>query len=97
MSLLLHCLPGTIPTKAVVFEHARSVLAEGGVVLGATLMGHGVRHTALSRRWMEALNRCGNLSNLDDTLEDLDAALARAFGQHTLRVKGTVALFSARS
>jgi len=32
MSLLIHCLSGSVSSKAVVFEHARSVLAPGGVV-----------------------------------------------------------------
>ena len=96
MSLLLHCLPGDIRSKAVIFEHARSVLAAGGVVFGATLLNGGVLHTALSRRWMEALNRRGNITNLDDNLDDLDAALDRAYGEHELRVRGAVALFSAR-
>jgi SAM-dependent methyltransferase len=96
MSLLLHCLPGAIPSKAVVLEHARSVLTPGGVVFGATLLNGGVVHTTLSRRWMEALNRRGNVNNLDDNLDDLDAALGRTYREHELRVKGTVALFSAR-
>jgi SAM-dependent methyltransferase len=95
MSLLLHCLPGAIPAKAVTFEHARSVLAAGGVVFGATLLNGGVRHTALSRRAMDAFNRRGHFSNLDDNLDDLDTALGTAFGEHELRVEGAVALFSA--
>jgi SAM-dependent methyltransferase len=97
MSLLIHCLPGSLPSKAVVFEHARAVLAPGGVVFGATLLNAGVAHTALSRRVMEAFNRRGHFSNLDDNLDDLDAALSGTFGGHELRVSGAVALFSARA
>jgi SAM-dependent methyltransferase len=96
MSLVIHCLPGAIPSKAVIFDHARSVLAPGGVVFGATLLNGGVRHTALSRRAMEAFNHRGDFSNLHDNLDDLDAALGRAYGKHELRVRGAVALFSAR-
>lgn len=96
MSLLIHCLPGSVSSKAVVFEHARSVLAAGGVVFGATLLNGGVPHTALSRRAMAAANRRGYCSNLDDNIDDLDAALGRAYGEHELRVRGAVALFNAR-
>ncbi len=31
---VLHCLPGAIPEKAIVFEHARSALAAGACCLG---------------------------------------------------------------
>lgn len=96
MSLLLHCLPGTIPSKARVFEHSRAVLAPGGVVFGATLLNGGVRHTALSRRALAAANRRGYCANLDDDLDDLDAALGHAYEQHEVRLIGTFALFSAR-
>jgi SAM-dependent methyltransferase len=97
MSLLLHCLPGALPSKAAFFEHARSVLAPGGVIFGATILNGGVHHTALSRRAMQAFNRKGHFSNLDDNLDDLDAALGRASSEHELRVIGTLALFSART
>jgi SAM-dependent methyltransferase len=98
MSLLLHCLPSAMSSKVpVVFDHVRSVLAPGGVIFGATLLNGGVHHTALSRRAMEAINRRGEFNNLDDNLDDLDAALARAYGEHELRVRGAMALFSAQS
>ncbi len=34
MAYLLHCLPGTLMDKAVVFKHARRVLRPGGTVFG---------------------------------------------------------------
>jgi SAM-dependent methyltransferase len=96
MSLLLHCLPGTLRSKAVVFEHAQAVLAPGGIVFGATVLNEGVRHTPLSRAAMAALNRRGIFSNRDDTLQDLDAILRAAFDDYELRVHGTVGIFVAR-
>jgi SAM-dependent methyltransferase len=97
MSLLLHCLPGAMASKAAVFEHARSVLAPGGLIFGTTILNGGVDHTALSRRAMQAFNRKGHFSNLDDNLHDLDAALGRASSDHQITVVGTVALFSGRT
>ncbi len=96
MTNLLHCVPGAMPEKAVAFEHARAVLAPGGVLFGASILGVGVTHTWLSRRALTFGNRRGVFSNLDDSLEDLDAGLARAFDSHEIQVQGAIALFTAR-
>jgi SAM-dependent methyltransferase len=97
MSLLLHCLPGNLRSKAAVFEHARVVLAPAGVVFGATILNEGVYHTALSQAAMTMLNRRGIFSNRDDTLADLDAILRDNWGEYELRVHGTVGIFVARA
>ncbi len=39
MFYLLHCLPGPPERKMAVFEHVREVLAPGGVVYGASILG----------------------------------------------------------
>jgi SAM-dependent methyltransferase len=96
MTNLLHCVPGDMSAKVVAFAHARAVLAPGGVLFGATVLGKGVRHTRLSRGALRTMNRRGIFSNLDDSLEDLDAGLGRTFGSHEIEVLGAVALFSAR-
>lgn len=95
VSMILHCLPGALPDKRPIFEHARDVLAPSGVLFGATILGTGVKHTWLSRRALRANNRRGVLSNLDDSLEDLDAGLAAAFVSREIEVRGAVALFTA--
>jgi SAM-dependent methyltransferase len=97
MMNLLHCVPGTIEEKAVAFDHAREVLIPGGTLFGATVLGRGVKHTWLSNLGMRRLNRMGVFSNLDDRLEDLEAALAARFSSHQIRVQGTIALFTAKS
>jgi SAM-dependent methyltransferase len=93
---VLHCLPGAMPAKAVAFEHARAALAPGGVLFGATVLGKGVEHTRLSRMALKGMNRRGVFSNLEDSLEDLDAGLGHAFDTHEIRVQGAVGLFTAR-
>lgn len=97
MCHLLHCLPGAIPEKAVAFEHARAALAAGGTLFGATILGESANHTRLARLAMVASNRRGVMSNLDDRLEDLDAALDRVFASHEIQVVGSVALFAAHT
>jgi SAM-dependent methyltransferase len=97
MSFVLHCVPGTMLTKAVAFEHARSVLAPGGVVFGNTVLNEGVPHTPVSRLGMKLFNHRGEFCNYDDHLADLDAALGATFPEHRIDVEGSVALFSARA
>lgn len=97
MCHLLHCLPGAIPEKALAFEHACEALAPDGVLFGATLLGRGVEHTWLARRALAASNRRGVMCNLNDTLEDLDAALDRVFASYEIEVVGSAALFHARA
>ena len=96
LSHLVHCLPGAIPEKAVVFEHARAALAPGGALFGATILGRGVELSGPARLMLAASNRRGVLSNRDDDPSDLDAVLAETFASHELRIRGAVALFAAR-
>jgi hypothetical protein len=81
--------------KGVVFEHGRQVLVPGGVLFGATIVGKGVEQSRLCRHALRTNNRRGVLSNLDDSLQDLDAALAGVFGSHHIQPEGAVALFTA--
>jgi hypothetical protein len=98
MCYLLHCLPGAMPDKAVVFEHAKAVLAPDGALFGATILGKGVEHTRLSRWALEINGRRGILTSLDDSLEDLEAALKRAFPDHQIEIEieGVIAMFTAK-
>jgi SAM-dependent methyltransferase len=97
MCHLLHCLPGAMPDKAVVFEHARNALTVDGVLFGATILGEGAHHTRLSRLAIGAGNYRGVMSNLGDHLADLDGALGRVFASHEVQVLGSVALFAAHT
>jgi SAM-dependent methyltransferase len=97
LNWLLHCLRGTLATKAVVFDHCKEVLAPGGVVFGSTILNDGVRHTPWSRLMMRQLNRDGTFSNLDDDLDSLGAELRRRFDDARVEVVGAVGIFSARA
>jgi ubiquinone/menaquinone biosynthesis C-methylase UbiE len=97
MCNLLHCLPGTLREKAVAFEHARDVLAPGGKLFGATVLGLDADHTRRSRKAIERLTRGGSFCNLGDRREDLEAGLAAAFPSYEVETEGVVALFTARN
>jgi SAM-dependent methyltransferase len=96
LNYLLHCLPGTIESKAAVFDHLNALLNPGGVMFGATLLHEGVSRNWAARRLMAVYNRKGIFTNLHDDLNGLRQALARQFSRVTLEVIGCAALFSAR-
>ncbi len=97
LNWLLHCVPGDIASKSVIFDHCKAVLAPGGVVFGSTVLNRGVRHTPQSRWVMRLLNNKEVFSNLDDDLEGLTQQLQTRFADPVVNVVGTVALFSARA
>ena len=96
LNWLLHCLPGDIVTKSVVFDHCKTALAPGGVVFGSTVLSGGVRHTPWSR-WMERLNRDGTFTNHDDDLNGLKTQLDQRFDSAQVEVVGAVGIFTARA
>jgi ubiquinone/menaquinone biosynthesis C-methylase UbiE len=97
MTHLLHCLPGSMAAKGVAFEHARRALAPGGTLFGVTILGKDAPISPPARAFIALSNRRGILHNWDDGPAELDAALAATFPERTVRVHGTVALFTARA
>ena len=75
---LLHCLPGTIPEKAVVFDHIRPLLTPGASVFGATILQGDAPRSRAAQALMDFYNRKGVFSNAGDTLADLREALDHA-------------------
>ena len=94
---LLHCLPGTIRTKAVVFDHLKALLNPSGVFFGATLLRSGVEPGRAARRAMSYFNAGRVFANQDDDLDGLRDELAQRFAEISLRVVGRVALFAGRT
>ena len=97
LNYLLHCLPGSIATKAVVFDHLQPLLNPGGTVFGATLLQGDVERSATARRLMAVYNAKGIFTNTEDDLAGLEVALADRFAEHTVEIVGCGALFSARA
>jgi hypothetical protein len=95
MTYLLHCLPGTIAEKSVVFDHLAPLLNEDGVLFGATVVADG-RHNAIARWLLRAYNERGHFHNESDTLRGLEGALRSRFQEVGIERVGSVALFHAR-
>ena len=96
MNYLLHCLPGTLPEKAVAIHHLLPLLHPAGVLFGSTILRQGVKVAPLARAFLVVYNRMGVINNGEDSLEDLEACLGSRFSRVELQVVGSVALFSGR-
>lgn len=93
---LLHCLPGTMRNKGVVFDHLKPFLNPGGVLFGCTILNKGVRKSRVAQWVTNRLNKRGVFTNLEDDLEDLREELSKRFQQNSVQVIGCMALFWAR-
>ena len=97
MSYILHCLPGTIRSKAVVFDNLKALLNPGGVIFGATVLHGGVERNRLARTLARRYNAHGIFTNTHDDLDGLRSVLAQRLSNLTLDVVGCVAIFSGRA
>jgi len=96
MNYLLHCLPGSLSSKAIVFDHLKSLMNPGAVLFGSTLLQGGVPRNILARGLMALYNRKGIFSNGDDDLDTLRYELCQRFQKVTIEVRGCAALFSCK-
>jgi hypothetical protein len=96
LNYVLHCLPGSMLEKAVVFQNLIPLIRPGGILFGSTLLSGGVQRSWASRWLMNSYNRRRIFSNREDHLEQLDLVLSEHFASHALEVVGSAALFTAR-
>lgn len=96
MMNLLHCLPGNLKTKAIVFEHAKEVMNPGAVLFGSTILYEGVKRNARATFAIRYANKKGFMANMEDSLEDLKENLQAIFPDSSVKVIGCEALFWAR-
>ena len=94
LNYVLHCIPGDIATKAVVFENLKALMNPGGVVFGATLLHDGVRRIWLARQVMDRNNKHGIFTNVNDSLDGLRLALSQHFTDSAVEVVGCVGIFT---
>jgi len=96
INFLLHCLPGDIEAKSVVFDHLAALMNPHAVLFGSTLLQGNQPRNWLARRLMKTYNRKGIFSNENDDLKGLQAELEKRFQDVTIETKGCAALFSGR-
>lgn len=96
INYLLHCVPGSIESKAVAFDHLKALMNPGAVLFGSTLLQGGVDRNWFAKRLMDLYNRKGIFSNENDDLDALKRVLGHRFGSISVEVVGCAALFSGR-
>jgi SAM-dependent methyltransferase len=93
MMNLLHCIPGDINTKAILFEHAKEVMNPGAVLFGSTILYEGIKRSARATFAIKYANKKGWMANMNDSLEDLQESLKGSFSDSSVKVIGCEALF----
>lgn len=94
VNYLLHCLPGAISDKIIIFDHLAPLLKRGARVFGSTILQGDVPRGWMARRLMAFYNKKGIFSNTQDELNGLTASLENRFDNVVVEVVGCVALFS---
>ncbi|MCW8336721.1 class I SAM-dependent methyltransferase, partial [Vibrio sp. DBSS07] len=97
INYLLHCLPGDLSEKSVLFKNLKNILSEEGIVFGSTILGKSVKMNFLAQKIMHIYNKKGIFCNLDDDFESLSRCLNEHFSNVDIKVIGCVALFSCKN
>ena len=97
ISMVLHCIPGTMDQKGDILFRLAEATEPGGTVFGCTVLHGGVKQNLVSARLMRKYNDMGSFSNLNDDAAGLAAALRRSLDDVELKIKGCVALFRGRA
>ena len=96
VNYLLHCMPGSIESKAVAFDHLKALMNPNAVLFGSTLLQGGVHRSGMAKRLMAVYNKKGIFANQQDDLDGLERALRSRFRDVSVQVVGCAALFSGR-
>ena len=96
MNYLLHCLPGSLKKKSLVFKGLRPYLNDNGIIFGSTILGKGVEIGYLARKLMSIYNQKGIFDNHQDSLSVLASSLHEYFKEVDIQVIGCVAIFTAK-
>jgi SAM-dependent methyltransferase len=96
LNYVLHCLPGALPGKGIVFEHLKAMLNPGGVLFGSTVLRRGVHGNVPADMFMQFLNARRLFCNEHDELDGLVHTLEQHLTDVRIEVVGCVALFSGR-
>ena len=95
MHFLIHCVPGSILEKRIIFENAIHLLEKGGTLFGSTVVYEVSLLNSFSKFIMLLLNKKGIYHNREDSLADLKEVLSSFKNTtHTFHIEGPVVFFS---
>ena len=93
MNYLLHCLPGTMTEKMVVFENLYKLLNPGGVIFGSTIISDSNDSSWFAKKLMKLYNKKGVFCNTGDNIQTLTRILSDQYEKFELNVIGSAAQF----
>lgn len=94
INYLLHCLPGSLETKAgKVIDHLAPYLRDKGTLFGSTILGAEIKRPIAATLLMKQYNKKGIFSNTQDSLGAVMEALSTRFKTFNVEVQGCVVLF----
>jgi hypothetical protein len=96
LTYVLHCLPGAMAEKLVVVDHLKTLMGEGAVLFGATILGRGISPNPAAQALLDLYNAKGVFNNRADDLATLKSGLEQRFDSVEIEQRGLVALFRAR-
>ncbi|MFC1991606.1 class I SAM-dependent methyltransferase [Chloroflexota bacterium] len=93
---LLHCLPGNMKQKGIIFKNMKEVLIPGGTIFGSVILHKGVKTNLVADLALKWNNRKGIMTNLDDDIRDVKETLSQYFSESMVWMTGYVVFFWAR-
>lgn len=96
LNYLLHCLPGDLTAKSILFDHLNQWLNPGAIISGSTILTEGVPRSLSARKLMHFYNEKKIFTNSADSRDELQSQLQSRYTDVELKVMGCVALFRAR-
>jgi len=97
VNYVLHCLPGNLIEKGVMFKYLKSHMNDGGVLFGSTILGKGTKQNLFAKYLMGYYNKKRIFSNHNDDLDSLVTSLNEHFNDVQVEVIGCAALFSGKN
>ncbi|WP_417388024.1 class I SAM-dependent methyltransferase [Gimesia sp.] len=96
LNYLIHCLPGDLTSKSILFDHLNPWLNTGATISGSTILAEGVPRSLPARKLMNFYNQKKIFSNTADSRDELQSQLQSRYTDVEMKVTGCVALFRAR-
>ncbi|HEY92057.1 MAG TPA: class I SAM-dependent methyltransferase [Dehalococcoidia bacterium] len=93
---LLHCLPGDMDSKGIVFQNLKPLLNPGGVLFGCTFIQQTSKYMPLTSVLTRLANKLGFMSNRNDDVSGLSRQIEKYFAEYSLEIVGCEVFFQAR-
>ncbi len=93
---LLHCLPGDMDSKGIVFQNLKPLLNPGGVLFGCTFIRKKPKENLLASALFQVANKLGFMSNRNDDVSGLSRQIEKHFTEYSVEIVGCEVLFFTR-